>query len=210
MPQRMDVLSLADWLAEQRTGERLFIAIAGAPGAGKSTVAVALVEHLNAICPGSAALLPMDGYHFDDRVLAELGRQARKGAPDTFDVGGLRQMLMRLRTDREDAVAVPVFDRDIEIARAGARLIPAPVRIIVVEGNYLLLDKPPWDTIGPLFDITVMLEVSAKALRERLEQRWRNLGLSEEEIRRKVEENDVPNGEMVMRESLAPDVIISN
>ena len=197
-------------MGRSRSDARLFVAIAGPPGAGKSTVAEALVSQINATEPGTAALLPMDGYHFDDRVLRLLGRLDRKGAPDTFDVDGLRHTMLRLREKTSAAIAVPVFDRDLEIARAGARLIGPEARIIVVEGNYLLLDQEPWRSLVTLFDVTVFLDVPIDVLRERLERRWRKFQISPEEIRRKVEENDLPNGEMVMRESLSPDVIIGN
>ncbi len=123
-PRRVDLDGLVAALAERDGPGRRIVAIAGPPGGGKSTVADALVERLEAARPGEAAVLPMDGYHYDDGVLRARGRRARKGAPDTFDVGGLRQMLARLKRDDEDEVAVPVFDRAIEIARAGARLIP--------------------------------------------------------------------------------------
>jgi pantothenate kinase len=86
--------------------------------------------------------MPMDGYHYDNMLLGQFGRLARKGAAETFDVLGLRHILTRLRDNIEDAVVVPVFDRDLEIARAGARLIPASVDIVVVGGNYLLLRGP--------------------------------------------------------------------
>lgn len=197
-------------MGRSRSDARLFVAIAGPPGAGKSTVAEALVSQINATEPGTAVLLPMDGYHFDDRVLRSLGRLDRKGAPDTFDVDGLRHMMLRLREKTSAAIAVPVFDRDLEIARAGARLIGPEARMIVVEGNYLLLDQEPWRSLVTLFDVTVFLDVPIDVLRERLERRWRKFQISPEEIRRKVEENDLPNGEMVMRESLSPDVIIGN
>jgi pantothenate kinase len=123
-------------------------AIAGAPGSGKSTLAEALVARLNAREAGCAALLPMDGFHYDDLHLVPAGLRPRKGAPETFDVGGLRHTLLRLRARDEEAVAVPVFDRDIEIARAGARLIPRSVRIVVAEGNYLLLAARPGTASG--------------------------------------------------------------
>ena len=103
---------------------RVVCAIAGAPASGKSTLAETLVERLNADGPGTAALLPMDGFHFDDLHLVPAGLRPRKGAPETFDVGGLRHALLRLREASEPFVAVPVFDRAVEIARAGARLIP--------------------------------------------------------------------------------------
>lgn len=106
---------------------RTVVAIAGAPGAGKSTLAEALVDRLNAVREGAAALLPMDGFHFDDLHLVPAGLRARKGAPETFDVGGYAHALRRLCVGDEPFVAVPVFDRGIEIARAGARLIPRDV-----------------------------------------------------------------------------------
>ena len=127
-------------------GRRL-VAIAGAPGSGKSTLAERLVEDLNAAAPATAAVLPMDGYHYDDAVLIARGLRARKGAPDTFDVAGFGYMLARLKRNDEPEVAVPVFDRDLEISRGSARMIPQEVRVLVVEGNYLLLDRAPWSAL---------------------------------------------------------------
>jgi len=189
---------------------RRLVALAGPPGSGKSTVAEALVARLCAGDPERAALLPMDGYHYDDRLLDRLGRRQRKGAPDTFDVGGLAHMLLRLRAADEDAVAVPVFDRDIEIARAGARLIPRAATTIVVEGNYLLLAEPPWDRLKPLFDVTVMVAVPETELRRRLEARWRGYGLAPAAIAAKVDGNDLPNGRMVIARSAAADYTLAN
>lgn len=123
-------------LIAKSNGRRRIITIVGAPGSGKSTLAEQLVGRLNEDPEGYAALLPMDGYHYDDRVLIERGLRARKGAPETFDVVGLVHMLDRLRRDEEDEIAVPVFDRDLEVSRAGARLIPHAVRALIVEGNY--------------------------------------------------------------------------
>jgi pantothenate kinase len=189
---------------------RAIAAIAGAPGSGKSTVAAKLVMRMNEIEPGAAALLPMDGYHYDDILLKELGRHARKGAPDTFDVGGLKAMLARLRANAEEAVAVPVFDRDIEIARAGGRLISRTARIIVAEGNYLLLDEAPWNGLAPEFDATMMIDVPLETLRARLTRRWKGYNLAPEEIARKVEENDLPNGRFVIEKSRAADFALAN
>ncbi len=107
-------------------GRRVMIAIAGAPGSGKSTIAERVVDALNTGEGVSAALFPMDGFHYDDAVLEAMNRRAFKGAIDTFDAHGLRHMLERLKANEDDVVAVPVFDRVIEIARAGGRLIPNP------------------------------------------------------------------------------------
>ncbi|MFZ1681886.1 MAG: nucleoside/nucleotide kinase family protein, partial [Rhizobiaceae bacterium] len=184
--------------------------IAGAPGSGKSTVAADLEGRLNATVPGLAALLPMDGFHFDDTLLDRLGRRDRKGAPDTFDVAGLRVTLERLARNDEPEIVVPVFDRTLEIARAGARAIDRSVAIIVVEGNYLLLDAEPWRSLHGLFDMTVMLETPEEDLRRRLVERWSGLGLSPREIARKVEENDLPNGRKVGSGSIAAHWALAN
>ncbi len=199
---------LAARLSAFPAGRRHIVAVAGAPGSGKSTTAERLVDALNEGTPGRAALLPMDGYHYDDAVLKDMQRHPWKGAPDTFDVGGLRSVLARLRARDEATVAVPVFDRSIEIARAGGRLIPQTAEIIVAEGNYLLLSRAPWDSLAPFFDLRVLIAVSEDVLRERLGARWVHYGLTPEGIRAKLEENDLPNGRVVAAESIGADVIL--
>ena len=108
-PQPADLAELSKLLKVRANGKRLLVAIAGAPGSGKSTIAGQLARRLNDGVPGTATVLPMDGFHYDDGLLDALGRRARKGAPDTFDVAGLRHLLGRLRANAEDAIAVPVF-----------------------------------------------------------------------------------------------------
>ena len=175
---------------------RQVIAIVGAPGAGKSTLVERLAESL-----ADTAILPMDGFHYDDAVLHQMGRRRWKGAPDTFDVGGLRSTLARLRDPAEGAVAVPVFDRDLEISRGSARIIGPEIRLILAEGNYLLLDADPWRGLRPHFDATVMIEVPEAELRRRLRQRWVGHGLTEAQIDFKLDQNDVPNGRLVLESS---------
>lgn len=214
MPQSLNQQELLSELVKgvdaNLAGNRLIIAIAGAPASGKSTLAEWLVDQLNEVCAGQAALLPMDGYHYDDHVLTTKGWQAQKGAPHTFDVGGLAAMLRRLRANTEPAIAVPVFDRTIEIARAGAALIEQATRVIVVEGNYLLLDEAPWQQLAEQFDRTVMVEVGEAELERRLRERWVKFGLSEADIERKVFDNDLPNGLLVYGKSRVPDMRIQS
>lgn len=208
---RIDLAGLADVLqARAASGDRVIVALAGAPGSGKTTLADKLAGKLNGRQAGLAAILPMDGYHYDDLHLVPAGLRPRKGAPHTFDVGGLFHTLGRMRARDEAEVAVPVFDRKIEIARAGARLIGAEVPVIVVEGNYLLLKQPPWDRLMPQFDVTVMVDVPEHVLRSRLRGRWDRLGLTESQISEKLEENDLPNGRVVRAESVAADYLIAN
>lgn len=189
---------------------RILVAIAGAPGSGKSTLAEQVVDLLTTQFGLRAALFPMDGYHYDDAVLNEMGRRAFKGAIDTFDAHGLRHMLQRLKANEDDVIAVPVFDRSIEIARAGGRLIPQTIEVIVCEGNYLLALQPPWDRLKSIFDLTIFVDVHVDELRRRLQDRWRSFGLSPQEITRKVEENDLPNGIFITSNSAEPDLRVNN
>ncbi|WP_116599354.1 nucleoside/nucleotide kinase family protein [Primorskyibacter marinus] len=208
MPQTITIDALCEKLRAQPGTERYLTAIAGAPGSGKSTLADKLVEALNAATPGSAAVLPMDGYHYDDTVLNARGWRARKGAPHTFDVAGFAHMLSRMRANCDPEIAVPVFDRSIEIARAGARLIPQSVRHVIAEGNYLLLNQAPWGELAAQFDLTVFLEVPFAELERRLAERWDTLqGV---ELITKMEGNDLPNARTVIRESRRADLVVEH
>jgi pantothenate kinase len=204
----IDLAGLAEHLRRTQGLARRLVAIAGAPGSGKSTIAERLRGRLNQQAPTLAGILAMDGFHFDDRILEARGQRARKGAPDTFDVGGLIAMLERLRADSASDIAVPVFDRTIEIARAGAEIIPAAARIVIVEGNYLLLDDPDhpaWASLGSRFDITVMLEVPRATLVERLAARWHGFGLEPAAVTAKLEGNDLVNADLVIARSRPAD-----
>lgn len=187
---------------------RSITALAGAPGSGKSTLAERLAERLNEAEPGSAAVFPMDGFHFDDAVLRARGHRPRKGAPFTFDVAGFGHMLARLRRNDEDEVAVPVFDRSLEISRNAARIIPSSVRHLIVEGNYLLLNAEPWSGLRGLYDTPVFLRVPEDVLRARLLERW--AALEGEALRAKMDENDLPNALLVARESGAAEFVVEN
>lgn len=210
-PPATDLDALAALLASKVAGGgRVIAALAGAPGSGKSTLADALAERMNAGSAGMAAVLPMDGFHYDDLHLVPAGLRPRKGAPDTFDVGGLFHALRRIRDRTEPFVAIPVFDRDIEIARAGARMVGDATPVIIVEGNYLLLSRDPWSQLRPLFDVAVLVDVPEPVLRARLTARWQHYGLSPEDIAWKLDGNDLPNGRVVMAESGGADYILPN
>ncbi|SFG26495.1 Panthothenate kinase [Palleronia marisminoris] len=186
---------------------RRFVAVAGAPGSGKSTLADQLLEQVDAEQPGRAAILPMDGFHYDNIYLEPRGLLPRKGAPETFDIGGFQSALSRLSDGSGSPVAVPVFDRTLEIARAGARVIGPETRLVIVEGNYLLLDRPGWRDLRRYFDISVFLDVPLEVVHRRLLGRW--AALSPEAAALRVEENDLPNARQVIAGSMAADFLMS-
>jgi pantothenate kinase len=206
--QHNSVEDVLEAVRRMGTAERSIVAIAGPPGSGKSTIAGGIVDELNAGEGGSAAVVGMDGFHYDNFVLDARGLRARKGAPNTFDVAGLEHLLSRLRNNAEAEIAVPVFDRSIEISRAGALIIPRSTRFVIVEGNYLLLNQVPWTNLLRYYDMTVFLQVDDNVLRERLEMRWRLLGFDGDEIQAKVVHNDLPNALLVRSQSRNPDFLI--
>ncbi|MGV0878530.1 nucleoside triphosphate hydrolase [Martelella sp. FLE1502] len=208
MPKTITKLEdLLETLSALPAGARRLVAIAGAPGSGKSTLADEVVDRLNRRKPGSAAVIPMDGFHLDDGLLEARGALSRKGAPHTFDVGGLAVMLRRLSENTEDEVIVPLFDRTLEISRAGARVVPASIPLLVVEGNYLLLDESGWRDLRAIFDLTISLDVPFEVLEGRLLQRWTDMGFAPEAAHAKAYENDLPNAKTVIDRSRPADII---
>lgn len=188
-------------IAKLGPGRRV-IAVVGAPGSGKSTLAAQLVTELE-----NAALVPMDGFHLDDRLLQEDGLLPLKGAPETFDAAGCVALIARLRAGGE--VVHPVFDRSRELAIAGAGRVAAGTRLVVVEGNYLLLDRAPWREMAGLWDLSVMLDVPMEELRRRLSARWQALGKDPARIKAHLQ-NDLANAETVLRQSLPADLVVTN
>ena len=139
-------------------GRRAILGITGAPAAGKTTLAEHLLVALAPAPPPGlpagawVAHVPMDGFHLADVELERLGLRDRKGAPDTFDALGYANLLRRLREDTDDIVYAPGFERVIEQPIAGAIGVARSARLVVTEGNYLLLDDPPWSRVRPLLD----------------------------------------------------------
>ncbi|TBW50556.1 nucleoside triphosphate hydrolase [Marinobacter halodurans] len=192
-------------LAAAEQHERLIVALAGPPAAGKSTLSERLAELLNREVPGSTVVVPMDGYHYDNAVLEPRGQVPIKGAPETFNPEGLLWDLQRIRNNLGD-VAVPVFDRPLDLARAGGRIVTPAHRIVIVEGNYLLLDRDPWRTLHDLFDLKLFLEVPDELLAARLLRRWQDMGQDEAGARAKTYDKDMLNSRLVKQASIEPDI----
>ncbi|MBZ9789948.1 nucleoside triphosphate hydrolase [Rhizobium sp. 3T7] len=186
--------------------KRFLIAIAGPPGAGKSTMADNLADALKARGE-TAEVLPMDGFHMDNAILIERGLLARKGIPETFDVRGFLDIIRAVRPADQE-VLIPVFDRTREIAIASARVVSQEHRFIIVEGNYLLFSQGKWAELEGIFDYSVMLAPPIEVLEERLWARWRGYRLTEEEASAKVYGNDLPNGRLILGNRRRADVTL--
>jgi len=199
--------------------ERLIVAIAGAPGSGKSTIAQSINDRLNLRADRElppCVIVPMDGFHLDNVILQARGQMAVKGAPQTFDVEGFHSLLSRLTESSAspsgeqgqyfETLYAPVFDRTAELSRNAAQAVELHHRIIIVEGNYLLLQQTPWSALKPLFDLSIMLDVPLETLSERLVKRWLDHGHTPQQARQKAESNDLPNAELVVAKSVQADL----
>ncbi len=150
---------------------RYLLGVAGSPGGGKTTLAAALVRELNRRRPGRAAALPMDGFHLANSTLDRLGRRDRKGALDTFDGWGFLALLRRLRDETEHTVFAPSFRRVVDEGVAGEIAIEPDAQIVVVEGNYLLVDEEPWARVRVALDAAWFCATSSADREVRLIER---------------------------------------
>ena len=187
--------------------KRYFIALSGPPASGKSTISENLAKDLSAKGYNSS-ILQMDGFHFDDLILKEKKLLSKKGAPETFDVMGLINFVSRLH--KEDEVVIPIFDRSLELSRSSAVIISKNTKVIIVEGNYVLLNSYPWSELHKFFNTTVMIHCEKKILEKRLIERWENFNLPKKEIDEKVYKNDLPNGVNVLKNSIGAEYILEN
>jgi pantothenate kinase len=188
---------------------RRVLGIAGSPGSGKSTLAAALLAAL----PGElVGHVPMDGFHLADVALRRIGRLAAKGAPDTFDAGGYLALLRRLRAapadPTEDVVYAPAFERDLEQPLAGAIPVPPAVRLVLTEGNYLLLEHGRWPQVRAELDEVWFCTPDPEVRMRRLVARHVEFGKQPAAARAWVQAVDVPNAEAVERTRHRADLLV--
>lgn len=177
-------------------GKRKLLGLVGAPGAGKSTLAAALLALVGA---DRAQVVPMDGFHLANVELQRLGRAGRKGAPDTFDSAGYVALLQRLREQRPegDIVYAPEFRREIEEPVAGAIAVLPTTQLVITEGNYLLHDVGPWAGAAAMLDEVWYVDIDDALREERLVRRHQQFGRSLEEARAWVASTDAPNARLI-------------
>jgi pantothenate kinase len=192
-------------LAGSEAAPRSMVAVAGPPGSGKTAFATILVAVLNAEAEAEvAALVGLDGWHYPNVYLEthflhrgadRIPLRSIKGAPESFDAKAAYEGLARIR--RGGRVTFPVYSRQLhEPVPAGGTVEPWH-RIVVAEGNYLLLDEGPWRRFLGLFDLRVFISASSETLVANLRERHRRGGKRPETIERHMREVDLPNARRV-------------
>ncbi|NIJ14959.1 pantothenate kinase [Saccharomonospora amisosensis] len=184
-------------------GERAVLGIAGPPASGKTTLAWRLADTLGS----SAAVVGMDGFHLAQAELNRLGRADRKGAPDTFDAYGYVHLIRRLAEGKE-LVYAPEFRREIEEPIACAVPVPPSVRLVLTEGNYLLLDTEPWNELRSLLDEVWFLAPDEDDRVERLVTRHRKFGRSLVEAQQRARGSDQRNADLIAPSARRADLVV--
>ncbi|WP_241249697.1 nucleoside/nucleotide kinase family protein [Rhodococcus sp. X156] len=193
---------------------RAVLGITGPPGAGKSTLAGALVTALQVALDTEPVEplvvgVPMDGFHLADAQLERMGLRHRKGAPETFDVGGYRSVLRRLRSADEQAVYVPSFERTLEQPVAGSIAVLPSARLVVTEGSYLLHGADGWERVRSLLDQVWFLDADDEQRRAALVARHVRHGKTPEDAQAWVREVDERNAALVARTRHRADLVVA-
>jgi pantothenate kinase len=200
---------IMDALAKQTPNVRYFLGITGNPASGKSILAHELATTVNRRVHGDVAVVvPMDGFHLPNAVLHERGLYPLKGIPATFDAEGFILLLQRLHESPYRKVGAPAFDHARHDPVYDEITVQPSHRLIVVEGNYLLHDDPPWDRVRPLLDEVWYVDAPRGVIAQRLLERHMRAGRSREDAEKKIASSDIPNVRIIERTRPRADRII--
>lgn len=204
----VDLAELADLAARARalmaSGQRVVLGIVGPPGVGKSTLAQALVREIGE----RAAYLPMDGFHLPQARLRALGTRDRMGAPETFDAGAYATLVEAVVASPGRSLTAPGFDRTVEEPVLDGVRIGAAARLVVTEGNYLLLPGDDWERARARMAAVWQLRLAEEVRRERLLARHIAFGKSPAQALEWMTRVDEPNARLVQSYAARADLII--
>ncbi|KAE8765656.1 nucleoside/nucleotide kinase family protein [Georgenia thermotolerans] len=190
-------------------GTRYILGVTGSPGSGKTTLAGALVRRINEREPKRAVHLPMDGFHLANSALDRLGIHDRKGAMETFDGWGFVALLDRVRTETTHTVYAPSFARAVDEAVAGDVAIEPEASIVIVEGNYLLVDEVPWSGVRDRLDAAWFCATPASEREARLIDRHVRHGRTTDAAAAWAREVDGRNAVLIEATAPRADLVVS-
>jgi pantothenate kinase len=211
------------------------VAVAGPPGSGKTTIAEKVVNILNTEQsfhneehkPKTtfATCISIDGFHYSRGVLDEfLNKEEaylRRGAPWTFDIDAILKFIKRVRLfanrkyparieHSEEIILAPSFDHSIKDPVPNSIPLEPDVRVVVFEGNYLLLNEGRWQEIPSFMDLTIFVDVDLEETRSRIAKRHVASGIEPNliEAYNRVDKNDYLNGKLVKEKSMCADIVV--
>ena len=190
----------------EKSSERVLIGIIGKPGAGKSTLSKSLMGKLS---KELVTVVPMDGYHLSNKVLKDLKRSDRKGAPDTFDVAGFVSLVKRIRSEQSQNIYYPIFDRAIEESIAAQGVVTSATKVVIIEGNYLLHDEGGWEVLNDLLDESWMVDVDDDKRISRLISRHIAYGKDPEAAKAWAKGTDEVNAKLIERGRTRADFVVA-
>jgi pantothenate kinase len=183
----------------------MLLGITGSPGSGKSTLAAGLLAVFGAAV---AAVVPMDGFHLGNAIIDGTPLRQRKGAIDTFDVGGYLSLLQRLRRRDEPVVYAPDFRREIDEPVAASIAVPASVQLVITEGNYLLAAHPAWQQVRAQLDEVWFLDTPPDLRLARLVDRHVEFGMDRPAAKEWAAGSDEANARLIESTRPAADRVI--
>jgi pantothenate kinase len=151
----------------------------------------------------------MDGFHLSNKQLKILGLSDVKGAPNTFDISGYIGLLKRIKSDLSKSIYFPIFYREIEESFAADGTIPVMTKVILTEGNYLLLNSGGWEVVATMLDEVWYVNIDDDLRLDRLTKRHQKFGKDADAAYAWARGTDEVNAKIVEATASKADYIIN-